>query len=149
MVEASRILLRDAAVLDPEAGQLVEGQAVLVEGERIVEVGPEATLRPGDATVLDAGGMTVMPGLIDAHVHVTAASANLAELDEWTPTYLTARAAGILRGMLDRGFTTRAEVRPRIRLRRRRVGHAFLLLPVIFRSCLGGQRLPRTAGRVL
>ena len=110
MVGSGRILLRDAAILDAEAGELVDGQAVLVDGDRIAEVGPTGTVRAGEATVLDARGMTVMPGLIDAHVHVTAATANLAEQDEWSPTYLTARAAGILRGMLDRGFTTVRDV---------------------------------------
>jgi imidazolonepropionase-like amidohydrolase len=110
LVGSGRILLRDAAILDAEAGELVDGQAVLVDGDRIAEVGPTGTVRAGEATVLDARGMTVMPGLIDAHVHVTAATANLAEQDEWSPTYLTARAAGILRGMLDRGFTTVRDV---------------------------------------
>jgi imidazolonepropionase-like amidohydrolase len=109
-VDSDRILIRGAAVLDPEAGELVEGRAVLVSGERIVEVGPTGTVRGDDALVLDATGMTVMPGLIDAHVHVTAASGNLAELEDWPPTYLTARAAGLLRGMLDRGFTTVRDV---------------------------------------
>src|SRR4029453_3984294 len=44
-------------------------------------------------------------GLIDAHVHVNAATADLGALEEWSPSYVTAHAAGILRGMLDRGFT--------------------------------------------
>jgi imidazolonepropionase-like amidohydrolase len=106
----TRILLRDAAVLDAAAGTLVEGQAVLVDGDRIAETGPAASVRAGDALVLDAGGSTVMPGLIDAHVHVNAATADLAELEGWSPAYLAARAAGILRGMLDRGFTTVRDV---------------------------------------
>ena len=105
-----RFLIRDAVVLDAAAGELVEGQAVVVDGDRIAEVGPTGTVRADGATVLDAAGMTVLPGLIDAHVHVTAATANLAELEEWSPAYVTARAAGILRGMLDRGFTTVRDV---------------------------------------
>jgi imidazolonepropionase-like amidohydrolase len=130
-VDSGRILIREAAVLDPEAGELVEGQAVLVDGDRIVEVGPTETVRGGDATVLEAGGMTVMPGLIDAHVHVTAATANLAELDQWAPTYLTARAAGILRGMLDRGFTTVRDV----------AGADFGLAAAVAEGLLPGPRL--------
>jgi imidazolonepropionase-like amidohydrolase len=104
-VEIRRTVLINGAVLDPGAGELVEGQAVVVEGDQVVEVGPTASTRPGGALVLDARGMTVMPGLIDAHVHVLAATADLAALAEWPPTYATARAAEILRGMLDRGFT--------------------------------------------
>ena len=103
-------MLGNAAVLDPEAGSLTEGQAVVVEDGRVVKVGPASAVRAGDATVLDVGGRTVMPGLIDAHVHVYAATADLGALEEWAPSYLTARAAGILRGMLDRGFTTVRDV---------------------------------------
>jgi imidazolonepropionase-like amidohydrolase len=77
-VSTVRILLRDVAVLDADAGELVEGQAVLVEGDRIAETGPAGSVRAGDAVALDGRGMTVMPGLIDAHVHVTAVTADLA-----------------------------------------------------------------------
>jgi imidazolonepropionase-like amidohydrolase len=103
-------VLGNAAVLDPEAGSLTEGQAVVVEDGRVVEVASASSVRAGDATFLDVGGRTVMPGLIDAHVHVYAATADLGALEEWAPSYLTARAAGILRGMLDRGFTTVRDV---------------------------------------
>jgi imidazolonepropionase-like amidohydrolase len=103
-------VLRDAAVLDPGAGSLAEGQAVVVEGGRVAEVGASAAVHAGDATVLDARGMTVMPGLIDAHVHVNAATADLGALEDWSAAYVTAHAAGILRGMLDRGFTTVRDV---------------------------------------
>ena len=98
-------MLRNATVLDPGAGSLADGQAVVVEGERVVEVGATAAVRAGDATALDARGMTVMPGLIDAHVHVNAVTADLGALESWSPSYVTAHAARILRGMLDRGFT--------------------------------------------
>jgi imidazolonepropionase-like amidohydrolase len=110
VVGEGRFLIRDAVVLDTVAGALIEGQAVLVDGDRIAEVGPTGTVRAGDATVLDAAGMTVLPGLIDAHVHVTAATANLSDLEQWSPAYVAARAAAILRGMLDRGFTTVRDV---------------------------------------
>jgi imidazolonepropionase-like amidohydrolase len=109
-LDDGRIVLRNAAVLDPGAASLAEGRAVVVEGGRVVEVEATAAVRAGDATVLDARGMTVMPGLIDAHVHVFAATADLAALEEWSPSYATARAAGILRGMLERGFTTVRDV---------------------------------------
>ena len=89
-------MLGNAAVLDPEAGSLAEGQTVVVEGDRIVEAAPASAVRAGDATVLDVGGRTVMPGLIDAHVHVYAATADLGALEEWAPSYLTARAAGMI-----------------------------------------------------
>src|SRR5260370_7520599 len=54
--------------------------------------------------------MTLMPGLTDAHVHVIAVTADLARLAEWSPAYVTARAARVLVGMLRRGFTTVRDV---------------------------------------
>jgi imidazolonepropionase-like amidohydrolase len=109
-VSSARILLRDVAVLDAAAGELAEGQAVVVEGERIAEVGPSGSVRAGEAVALDGRGMTLLPGLVDAHVHVNAVTADLAALAGWSPAYVTARAAGVLRGMLDRGFTTVRDV---------------------------------------
>jgi imidazolonepropionase-like amidohydrolase len=109
-MDDGRIVLRNAAVLDPGTGSLAEGRAVVVEDGRVVEVEATGAIRAGDATVLDARGMTVMPGLIDAHVHVFAATADLAALEEWSPSYATAQAAGIMRGMLERGFTTVRDV---------------------------------------
>jgi imidazolonepropionase-like amidohydrolase len=101
----SRVVFHNAAVLDAERGALLPDQSVVVEGERIVEVGPG---RPGagDGRAIDARGRTLMPGLIDCHVHVTAATADLARLGEWSPYYVAARSAEILSGMLRRGFTT-------------------------------------------
>jgi len=99
-------LLLNASVLDVERGTLVPDQAILVDGERIVEVGPTHMVGSADARKIDLRGKTVMPGLIDCHVHVTAATAHLAELPEWSPGYVAAHASAILRGMLERGFTT-------------------------------------------
>jgi imidazolonepropionase-like amidohydrolase len=59
---AVRTVLRNAAVLDPGAGSLAEGQAVVVEDDRVVEVGPAGAVRAGEAAALDVRGMTVMPG---------------------------------------------------------------------------------------
>jgi imidazolonepropionase-like amidohydrolase len=55
---------------------------------------------------VDVAGKTLMPGLIDCHVHVTAATAHLGEITEWSPIYLAARSSVIARDMLQRGFTT-------------------------------------------
>ena len=63
-------------------------------------------LNAEEADTIDVGGRIVMPGLCDAHVHVTAATANIAAIRHWSPSYMTARAAEILEGMLMRGFTT-------------------------------------------
>jgi imidazolonepropionase-like amidohydrolase len=63
------IVLRAARLLDIKNGRIVQPGEILVEGERIVEVGSSVT-HPVGAEVIDLGDRTLMPGLIDAHVHL-------------------------------------------------------------------------------
>ncbi len=63
------IVLHAARLLDVKNGRTVKPGEVLVQGERIVEVGP-AVKRPAGAEVIDLGDRTLLPGLIDAHVHL-------------------------------------------------------------------------------
>ncbi len=63
------IVLHAARLLDVKNGRLVKPGEVLVLGERIVEAG-SAVKRPAGAEVIDLGDRTLMPGLIDAHVHL-------------------------------------------------------------------------------
>ena len=72
-----QLLFQRAALLDLEAGVRREGTSVLVEGDRIVEVS-DGEIRAPSARVLDCAGRTLMPGLIDAHVHVVITTMNLA-----------------------------------------------------------------------
>ena len=58
------------------------------------------------AIIIDCGGRIILPGLCDAHVHVTACSANLPSLLSLPESYVTARATVVLEEMLKRGFTT-------------------------------------------
>jgi len=105
----TRYLFRHATILDAERGEYVSDRSVLVEGDRILEVGG-AAVQADDVSLIDLHGMTLMPGLIDAHVHVIAVTADLAALTEWSPSYVTARASRVLTGMLRRGFTTVRDV---------------------------------------
>jgi imidazolonepropionase-like amidohydrolase len=63
------IVLHAARLLDVKGGRIVKPGEVLVQGERIVEVGASVK-RPAGAEVIDLGDRTLMPGLIDAHVHL-------------------------------------------------------------------------------
>jgi imidazolonepropionase-like amidohydrolase len=63
------IVLRAARLLDVETGKMLTPGEVLVTGERIVEVGAAVT-HPSGAEVVDLGDRTLLPGLIDAHVHL-------------------------------------------------------------------------------
>lgn len=61
--------VRAGRLLDPESGQLVANQIILVEGTRIREVGANVAI-PAGAQVIDLSNLTVMPGLVDAHNHL-------------------------------------------------------------------------------
>ncbi len=56
--------------------------------------------------MIDCGKRTLMPGLIDSHVHAIHSEVNIRFLEAMPLTLITARAATRLRAMLDRGFTT-------------------------------------------
>jgi imidazolonepropionase-like amidohydrolase len=68
-ISTAPIVLHAARLLDIDAGKIVAPGEVLVEGERIREVG-SAVKHPAGAVVVDLGDTTLMPGLIDAHVHL-------------------------------------------------------------------------------
>lgn len=100
----SALLVRNGRVLDPASGEYAEHDLLVVDGN-VAETGT-GLRAPDDARVLDARGRTVLPGLVDAHVHVTAATADLTALTTWSPSYVTAAAARELEATLHRGFTT-------------------------------------------
>lgn len=100
-------VFRNARVLDVVAGRYLDGRSVWVEGGVIRAMAPDADRMAGaDAEVIDLGGKVLMPGLCDAHVHVTAITPNFAELGRMSPFYVTVHTADVLKGMLERGFTT-------------------------------------------
>ncbi len=67
---ARRVVVRAGHVLDVKTGKMLSDQAIVIEGDKIVSVGPTAGA-PGDATVINLQNATVLPGLIDAHTHLT------------------------------------------------------------------------------
>jgi imidazolonepropionase-like amidohydrolase len=66
---APPVVLHAARLLEIDTGKMVSPGEVLVQGERILEVG-SAVKRPAGAQVLDLGDTTLLPGLIDAHIHL-------------------------------------------------------------------------------
>jgi imidazolonepropionase-like amidohydrolase len=99
------IIFANGAVLDGTSRERREDHHVLVEDERIKEVSDRPIACAGAETI-DLAGRTLMPGLIDAHVHVIAVDAALARLAEQPLTLVSLQAARVLEGMLARGFTT-------------------------------------------
>jgi imidazolonepropionase-like amidohydrolase len=100
-----RTVVRNANVFDSVAGAMRPGSTIIIEGDRFVAVTQEP-ISVDDATVIDAAGRAVLPGLIDAHVHVVAASHDLVGLALQPPSLVTAESGRIMRDMLHRGFTT-------------------------------------------
>src|SRR5215813_11552543 len=92
-------------MLDPEVGELRGGHELVVEGDKIREVSNKA-IKLATASVIDCGGRTLMPGLIDSHVHVVLSEVVIRNLESVPLTLMTARAARLMRNMLDRGFTS-------------------------------------------
>lgn len=72
---AGTVVIRNGDLFDAESGRTVPGTTVIVEGRRIAAVGPaDAVEVPPGATVVDAEGMTIMPGMWDMHSHSVLAS---------------------------------------------------------------------------
>jgi imidazolonepropionase-like amidohydrolase len=100
-----RQVVRNAQVFDSAAGCLRPHSQIVIEGQRILAVTSEP-VQVDDAVVIDAGGRVVLPGLIDAHVHVVAASHDLVGLALQPASLVSAQSSKIMRDMLMRGFTT-------------------------------------------
>ena len=99
------ILFANASLLDPLRDELLEGHHVLVEDGLVREVS-DRPLQASTARAIDLGGRTLMPGLIDLHVHVLATQLDLAGQVMLPDALVTMRAVPLLAAMLRRGFTT-------------------------------------------
>jgi imidazolonepropionase-like amidohydrolase len=92
------IAVRAGRLFDSRAGTLLTNQVILIKGDRIMLVGPSLAIPPG-AQVIDLSAATVMPGMIDAHVHLFPAD----NLSESTRTIVGVANA---QTDLNAGFTT-------------------------------------------
>ena len=92
------VAIRAGRLFDSRTGTIVNNQIVLIRGDRIADVGPSVTI-PADARVVDLTGATVMPGMIDAHVHVYPQ-------DDLSMQMRTIVAVANAQADLDAGFTT-------------------------------------------
>ena len=105
-----RIVFRGARIFDGDSERLIEDRDVVIAGEVIEAIQPRISTEYPDAEVIDCEGRVLMPGLIDAHVHVYLAGLNLTRLAQTPVSYLAHYAAQFLHACLDRGFTTVRDV---------------------------------------
>ncbi|HMK67974.1 MAG TPA: amidohydrolase family protein, partial [Stellaceae bacterium] len=101
----SLIHFRNATVLDCTQPEPRPNCDVVVEHATIREVS-DRPIKLSGAEAIDLKGRTLMPGLIDAHVHAIALGVNLGLLPDVPQSLVALEAGAILEGMLRRGFTT-------------------------------------------
>jgi len=96
------------ALLNPASGEVMRGAVVLIEDGRVTKAGKrDGANVPRDAETIDGAGLTLLPGLIDCHVHLTSLGEGLDFTRELVtpPTFELMRAVRAARRTLDAGFT--------------------------------------------
>jgi len=106
-------VVRAGMLIDGQGGAPIRNAVIIVEGERIKQVG-SAIATPAGANVIDLSGFTVLPGFIDAHTHLAYAEIKETGWDDayarWTPADWALIGAAHARQSLETGFTTVREV---------------------------------------
>jgi imidazolonepropionase-like amidohydrolase len=104
--EPAPVAIRAARMLDVASGRILSNAVVVVQGDRIVSVNPAAV--PAGARVLDLGDVTLMPGFIDMHTHLSSeiSAASFTDAVRLTDADFAFRAVGHAGKTLRAGFTT-------------------------------------------
>jgi imidazolonepropionase-like amidohydrolase len=103
--QTAPVAVRAGRLFDSKTGQILDKQVVLIQGERITDVGPEDRIKiPAGAQVIDLSQATVLPGLIDGHSHIYDSLSNGARVTTTTEAW-TISAVKEARTDLYAGFT--------------------------------------------
>jgi imidazolonepropionase-like amidohydrolase len=106
---APQLLFTNARIFDGSSADCAEGMFVRVADGLIQEISAQPIAAPG-ALVIDVAGRTLMPGLIDAHVHAFASDVVVQRVEALGEAYRTAHAVRMLKHALSCGFTTVRDV---------------------------------------
>ena len=105
----AQTLITNVNVWDGTSKKLAMSQDVLVENNIIKQISSKGIDAP-DATVIDGGGRTLIPGLIDMHAHLCIQEGMLVGRDDYDQMAMGARTAKSMTQYLDQGFTTARDV---------------------------------------
>ena len=139
---SSRLLLKGARLVDPRSDRLGEPTDVLIEDGRVKAVDRHVETQ-GDAERIDLSGLTLMPGLIDAHVHIYLNELNVPAAAAVPQTYAAAKSAFVMKHMLHRGWTTVRDVAGGDYGMRDAVEAGYVEAPRLF---VGGKAISQTGG---
>ncbi len=106
------LVIKGGYLIDGTGKEPIEDAVLVIRGKEIVNIGKESTIEiPSSAHVIDASGMTIMPGLIDCHVHLSG-SRSVNPLERLrVPRYLRILRASVdARKLIEAGFTTVRDV---------------------------------------
>ena len=139
----SKILITNANILDSSKGTISKDMSLLVEGNKIAKIA-KSIPAPDGATVIDAGGRTITPGLIDTHVHLMW---NIGEMPILyaAPDYLAALTLVETKATLMRGYTSVRDTTGQVLGVKKAIDQGFFEGPRIWAS---GAGISMTAGHV-
>src|SRR6516162_2468154 len=137
----SDVLFKNANLVLDGSPKLQTGFDVLVRGNCIDRVSP-TPIGPSDATVIDLAGKTLMPGLIDAHAHVTGLTLSPRNIS-YSASEITLACANYLKNSLMDGFTSIREAGGADHAIARLLADGTIIGPRLFYS---GQALTQTGG---
>ncbi len=136
------VLFKNVMVFDGKSDKLTGPTSVLVVGNKIEKIGPAVTA-PDKATVIDGGGRTLMPGLIDAHVHLGMAAIPNTTLLTADAGYIHLHAGKEAERTLRRGFTSVRDLAGPVFGLKRAIDEGLILGPRVYPS---GAMISQTSG---
>ena len=99
------VIFENCNLLDVENSQIIKGMNVLIEQNMISQIS-DSKIKSQNAIIIDSKGKTLMPGLIDAHVHITATALDVGTLSKYPHSLNVLKSAKLAEAMLMRGFTS-------------------------------------------